>query len=508
MPLEQTTLPVGTLLRERYLLKNILGAGNSGTVYLIKDCSMRGAQNDLFALKEILGLSQQERHQFAFNGRYLQQLHHPALPSIHHIFNEDMHQRVYLVTDYVEGTDLDTLCQDAGHFAWCELQAPLAPVFEALAYLHNQQLPIIHGDIKPLNLIWRAATGTIVLVDLGYAQASAGPSAQFTTTVLSNFRAPERLAGELTTATDIYELGATLYLLLTGQAPIDAATRRQAVKKGEPDPLLPANEIVSTISQPFAAVLQRVLALDPAERFASVQAFWHELNAVSSSTPASLSQTQPGTIQSAVIWTDSPRPARDTPSPSVSPGRSASQPTFLLVATSVIAVLLLILVLSIWALIQSYIAISTPQASGHTTAVAGQPTLSVTRGTAPQVTPSAGKYPNISGVYQGVLAPLDAPPYPFSLTIQQQQSHLSGTFSSSRQNGTFTGTIDLAGNVQFIVFNASGDAIYAFTGGLNNITPGADTLGGSFSSCAPGLGATCQPGSGPSGPWNLTQATT
>src|SRR5205085_3954091 len=93
-------LSAGTSLRERYLITSLIGKGDSGAVYLVKDQRVKRGKQDLFALKEVIGLDKQERYQFTFDCVTLRQLSHPALPRIHHVFNDDKHDRIYIVMDY------------------------------------------------------------------------------------------------------------------------------------------------------------------------------------------------------------------------------------------------------------------------------------------------------------------------------------------------------------------------------------------------------------------------
>jgi len=498
---EQTTLPVGTLLHGRYLVKNILGAGNSGTVYLVKDQQAEDPQYELFALKEMLRLDPQERQQIVLSEGLLRSLHHPALPSIYTVFNDDTHERTYLLTDYAEGLDLGTLCQEqpGGYFAWPDLQAMLASVFEALTYLHHQTRPVFHGDIKPLNLIWLTVGERVVLVDLGYSQAvMANPQKQFHSTALSNYRAPEHLGGHIDALTDIYEMGATLYLLLTGQVPLDAATRLRQVRKGEPDPLLLASQVMA-MPRVFAEALQRALALDPHQRYSSIQAFGLALDVAARTVPASMSSTEPDPfVQNSTVstWPDT-RPVNHdeefTPLLQQPAARRSFSPLLAILA----ALLLAVLGVGAWLLVQNH---------ANTTSPAPVSPNSAAHHSATPATKN-GAYPNVAGVYLGTLNSLNAPTRNFSLIIQQQQGNLSGTFSSSDQNGTFTGTIDTAGNIQFVVLNAAGNAIYAFSGGLNGTSQIADSGGGTFYSCEPTPGATCQQGTGLSGTWSLAQST-
>ncbi len=155
MPHEQTTLAIGTLLRERYVVEKALGSGSTGAVYLVKDVRRTHLQLPLFALKEISDLDEQARYRFSFGGVALRRLHHPGLPRIHHVFKDDKRACIYLVTDYVEGSHLENLRreQPEGRFSWTELRPLVEPLVDALTYLHDQEPPLVHGDIKPINVI-------------------------------------------------------------------------------------------------------------------------------------------------------------------------------------------------------------------------------------------------------------------------------------------------------------------------------------------------------------------
>lgn len=150
----QDTLSVGTLIRERYLVKSLLRKGNSSTVYLVEDSREKRTEQHVFALQEVRGLNSQERYQYIFDSVLLRKINHPALPRIYHVFNDDRRGQVYLVMDYVEGLDLETVRQQQRGqcFTWPEVTQMMAPIVAALSYLHGQEPPIVHGDIKPHNI--------------------------------------------------------------------------------------------------------------------------------------------------------------------------------------------------------------------------------------------------------------------------------------------------------------------------------------------------------------------
>ncbi|HVL07352.1 MAG TPA: protein kinase [Acidimicrobiales bacterium] len=123
-----------------------------------------------------------------------------------------------IVMDWVEGTNLDRILHVEGRpglpptlvLAW------LADAAAALTHLHTQDPPVIHGDIKPANLILTKG-GRVSLVDFGASSTPTKPGRRGGT---PGFAAPERATrGESTRASDIYSLAATAFALLTGEPP-------------------------------------------------------------------------------------------------------------------------------------------------------------------------------------------------------------------------------------------------------------------------------------------------
>ena len=541
MPHEQTTLATGTLLRERYAVEKVLGSGSTGAVYLVKDVQRNHLQSPLFALKEISGLEQQARYRFSFSGVALRQLHHAGLPGIHHVFKDDKRGCIYLVTAYVEGSHLENLRreQPEGRFSWTELRPLVEPLVGVLTYLHDQEPPLVHGDIKPINVI-ENQQGNILLVDMGSAQVTLPERLQVQSNALASYQAPEAFSGNPGPPADIYSLGATLYALLTGKTPADAATRQREVHGQQPDPLPLASEIVPSIPRPLAQVLQQALALDPGKRFASVQAFWTALPTLpaqpgvvvsASSTPAADAfATSP--IQEVVAAPAFSVPAADELR--VLPDRRKKtrrpQHKALLSRKALLCTLLLLLLsTSVWAWVASSRHAAIPSTARHVTIPSivrqgptGTPPASERAQPTSQATvaetPPTPDYPSLSGVYNGALQPVFPPPtsgttIPFTLHIQhQEQQKISGSFTASAyKNGRFqddrlTGIVTLSGQVQFTVMNASGSALLAFNGRLTKSSSSSSPSGGNFHSCADEYGAICQASKGPlSGYWVVQQ---
>ena len=281
----QAILPNGTVVQERYIIEDLLGRGGFGAVYLVRDQRTRG---NLFALKEITDTSKQERERFAFECEVLKRLDHHALPRVYRVFEDEKAVRAYMLMDYIEGPNLEML----------RLQQPekrlpvekaldiLAPIFAVVGYLHKQDPPIIHRDVKPANIIVPTTNDEAVLVDLGIAKEY---NIDATTTAVRRcspgYGAPEQYDKGTNPRTDIYGLAATLYVLLTGVIPTDAFFRMAQIGGRKHDPLEPAAQLVSSIPQSVSAALQKAMAINSADRFASVEEFWQALSLYQSDRP-------------------------------------------------------------------------------------------------------------------------------------------------------------------------------------------------------------------------------
>jgi serine/threonine protein kinase len=283
---EQFILPRGVTVRDpqgnRFVIEGVLGKGEFGAVYLVRE---RDEKHHLFALKEQINPNKGDRERFAFEGEVLKRLNHKALPRVHRVFEYDKLKRVYLLMDYIEGRNLEDLRgeQPGKCFALPLVLVLLAPIVEALTYLHTQDPPIVHRDIKPANIIVPVGAREAMLVDFGSAKEYVAGTA---TTTLSRrspgYAALEQYTTGTNPSTDVYGLGATLYALLTGSTPIDALSRVAGRLSAGGDPLKPANLLNPAVPLAVAQALQRAMAIRSADRFETVEQFWHVLPAYGS----------------------------------------------------------------------------------------------------------------------------------------------------------------------------------------------------------------------------------
>lgn len=462
----QTTLPVGSIVGGRYQVEKLLGKGGSGAVYLVRD---QRVQQNLFALKEVIDPNRQERKRFVFEADLLRRLDHPALPRVYHVFEDDKNERAYMLMDYIEGSNLEVLRQRQPdkRFSVPQVQSIMAPIMNAVSYLHNQQPPIIHRDIKPANIIVPPSGNEAVLVDFGIAKEFDTDS---TTTAVRHaspgYAGPEQYGMGTNTRTDIYGLGATIYTLLTGVVPADSFYRTtQLVSRGT-DPLESIHKFAANVPQHIADAIYRAMAVDMNDRFPTVQDFWQELNAhpVDFHLPGPLVIPGPTPAQSRPASMNAPLPPVHNATTAVTQRRSQDRRRL-----GVLFLLLFALFASITAaalLLPSMLGRQHNQTSFTPTApVTHKPTPGstprhtpspvVTQAPSPPPSPVSSGYPNVVGTFKGtILDELGPIRGNMSLSIQQQQANISGNFTVSgglTGSGPFTGYVTNKDYIQFIV---------------------------------------------------------
>jgi len=263
------SLPVGTIIRGRFLIQDQLSDSGFGNIYLVRDQRNRGNNANLFVLKEVINPSRHKLYQITLDGMALRLLRHEALPRVYNVLSDAKYDRVYVLMDYIEGLSLGMvrLHQPGKCFSFPQAIIIMEPVLSAVAYLHSQQPPVLHQDIKPASIIVLSTRDKVVLVDFGvgkkYNLGSTTTSARHS---LTPYEAPEQYDGEIDTRSDIYGLGATFYTLLTGTVPDDALYRASK----SVDSLEPMYQVVPAISMHVADTIHRAMSLSGNDRFASV----------------------------------------------------------------------------------------------------------------------------------------------------------------------------------------------------------------------------------------------
>ncbi len=292
-------LEQGTILQERYRVERQIGQGGMGSVYLATDERF----NSTVAIKETVIADDNFRKALKREARLLNSLKHVALPKVSDHFIEDNGQ--YIVMEYISGEDLHEMMERSGEafpvedvLIWAE------QLLDALEYLHGQQNPIIHRDIKPQNLKL-TPHGQIILLDFGLAKGNP-TDANHKTAANSifgysrHYASLEQIQGTGTDPrSDIYSLAATLYHLVTGKPPADALTRVMNVMNEEQDPLLAPHLIHEQVDENISEALLTSMSLNANLRPQSASEmyellFSEEKTIVTQKTKASASSSSSG----------------------------------------------------------------------------------------------------------------------------------------------------------------------------------------------------------------------
>ncbi len=262
----------GEILRGRYKIRERIGQGGMGSIYLADDTRLKGRE---CALKEVEyeralpeKIREEARDQFLREATVLARLDHPNLPKVSDFFSNG--PRDYLVMDYVPGKDLRTLLLEARRnktplkekevLAWAD------QIANALNFMHSQEPPIVHRDIKPSN-IKLMPHGLIKLVDFGLVKILAPE--EVTITIIQGqgtalYTPLEQYGGSdahTDIRSDIYAFGATLYHLLTNESPVDARKRFL-----QPESLIPLRQLNPAISPRTEKAVLWAMSLHPDER--------------------------------------------------------------------------------------------------------------------------------------------------------------------------------------------------------------------------------------------------
>jgi serine/threonine-protein kinase len=294
------------VLINRYRIEKELGRGGFGAVYKAWDLNL----NRTCAIKENLDTSSEAQRQFAREASVLANLSHPNLPRVTDHFSIPG-QGQYLAMDFVEGQDLENILHQQGLPATEQVLRWIMQVTDALEYLHKQQPPVLHRDIKPANI--RITPGNqAMLVDFGLVKLY-DPSLKTTMgarAVTPGYAPPEQYGqGHTDARTDLYALGATLYRSLTGQDPMESVQRVVGAS------LPSVHQLKPRVPQNLSQVIERLMALDPAQRYQSASQLKADLQSIYAQAPIHPQAERPRPIPPTQVAASSPvvSPPRQRP---------------------------------------------------------------------------------------------------------------------------------------------------------------------------------------------------
>lgn len=287
-------LQPGTALNGgKYVIERKLGEGGFGITYTavqrglnravcIKEYFLAGrcVRNTQAKTVHLQGGGEEffEKYRKAFvkEAQTLASLRHPNIVEVIDIFDEN--NTSYMVMPFIEGRTLHSIVEKNGPLPYPEAVNYMAQITSAVGYIHERN--ILHRDIKPDNIMITADYKAI-LIDFGSAREFQQDKTQAHTSMLTHgYAPPEQYTANSRKGsyTDIYAIGATLYFILTGQVPLEAAARltEELVEPQKLNPSIPSEGNYT---------IMKAMKLKKEERYQTVQEFMDDLKNVNHQAP-------------------------------------------------------------------------------------------------------------------------------------------------------------------------------------------------------------------------------
>ena len=290
------------LERGKYRIVRTLGRGGFGITYLAeqvlakrKVCIKEFFPKDYYKRDSTTGLISLTSDGFGemmdkFKAKFIKEaqtiaaLDHPNIIHIHDVF--EANNTAYYVMEYIEGSSLQDVVRRRGALPTEEALALINPIIDAVGYIHDRK--IMHLDIKPGNIMVREKDGHPILIDFGLSKQydESGNQTSSTPVGISHGFAPIEQyqtggVSAFSPQTDIYSLGATLYYLVSGIVPPQAAI---VANEGLP-------ELLTSLSANLRTTIEQAMEVRSKMRPKSIAKLKQLLEGVTPSAPVHYSVT-------------------------------------------------------------------------------------------------------------------------------------------------------------------------------------------------------------------------
>src|SRR5918997_257651 len=255
-----------TVLDNRYDVVRPLGSGGMGEVYLARD-RVLGRDVALKVLRRQYAGDDEFAERFKREAMSAASLSHPNIVQVYDR-GETEEGASYIAMEYVPGGTLKERISKEGPLEASDAAALGAQVAEALGAAHDRGM--VHRDIKPQNVLL-AARGGAKVGDFGIARAGSPATISRTGSVMgtAGYMSPEQALGKpATPKSDLYSLGVVLYEALTGELPYTADNPIAVSMKHVNEPLRPPVQLNTRIPRGMNALVTKLLAKDPEDRYA------------------------------------------------------------------------------------------------------------------------------------------------------------------------------------------------------------------------------------------------
>jgi eukaryotic-like serine/threonine-protein kinase len=279
-------LSPGTTLYRDYRIEKVLGQGGFGITYqaiylpngavvAIKELWPGGAREGNKVSWPMRVTPQEKNEQirkFEDEARNQQRCNHPNIAIVYDCFKEN--NTAYMVLEFISGKSLAQICQSERKLAEDRVKRYFIQIADALRVVHQNNFQ--HRDIKPDNILINEQDRA-VLIDFGAAREFiAGKTQQMSVILTPGYAPPEQYSptGQRYAATDFYAFCASMYELLTGEFPVDAALRMASPS----DPLISPRQLNPQISELMEKVILMGMKIKVEERFQRAQDLIDALN--------------------------------------------------------------------------------------------------------------------------------------------------------------------------------------------------------------------------------------
>ncbi|HET9634351.1 MAG TPA: protein kinase [Gemmatimonadaceae bacterium] len=260
----------------KYKIVELVGEGAMGVVYRGRD-TVLDRSVAIKVMNEAIARQDDLRRRFLHEAQAAASLQHPNVVTIFDLGDVEGH--LFIAMEFVEGIDLEKLMESGQLLS---LQAKLdimIDVLTGLSFAHKRG--IIHRDIKPAN-IRVTGDGRAKIMDFGVAHLS---SSSMTTTGsllgTPSYMAPEQITeGKTTEQTDIFAVGGVLYQLLTNMKPFEGPTLQNLFFRIITEDPKPVSALMPNLPKTLDGIVQKAMAKDPKDRYASALVMANELSAV------------------------------------------------------------------------------------------------------------------------------------------------------------------------------------------------------------------------------------